>query len=169
MQNIHPLFVHFPIALLIFSVACDILGRLFKKGSLENAGWWSLFFGMIAIAAAATTGLLAASSAPHLDAAHEIMEDHERLQLIAGAIFLILFIIRIVNRTRLPQMRLMLVSYIVLSLIGVGIISFGAHLGGRLVYEYGVGTNIIGENIQHDIHDGEHHHHNDTGEPSHGD
>lgn len=143
MQNIHPMFVHFPIALLIFSVVCDILGRLFKKDSLENAGWWGLCLGILAIVLTATTGLLAASSVPHIEAAHELMENHEHLQLIAGAIFLILFIVRIVNKTRLPQRTIAFALYIVVALAGIGTMSFGAHLGGRLVYEFGVGTNIV--------------------------
>lgn len=148
MQNIHPLFVHFPIALLMFSVACDILGKIFKKDSLENTGWWSLFFGVIAIAVTAITGFLAGDSVPHPEAAHELMENHELLQIIAGSVFLLMFIIRIINKTRLPQKTLTFALYLTIALAGVGILSYGAHLGGRLVYELGVGTTAISPEIQ---------------------
>ena len=39
MQNIHPMFVHFPLALLSVGLLFDILGYLLKKQSLSSAGW----------------------------------------------------------------------------------------------------------------------------------
>lgn len=157
MQNIHPLFVHFPIALLSVGLLCDILGRAFKKDSFNNAGWWCQVFGIAAIAVAAITGLVAESTVKHSDASHSIMETHKTFMLIAAGIFAFLFVWRIIRKTLLPQVMPLLITYFIIGAFGAGIMSYGAHLGGRLVYEFGVGTSIV---TQPESGEHEHHHNN---------
>ena len=71
--NIHPLFVHFPIALLLTSFAAYILGSLFKKEELLITGKWFLYFGTLAAAVTVLTGLEAEKTVPHGGEVHEIM------------------------------------------------------------------------------------------------
>ena len=56
MPPLHPAFVHFPIALVVFSFLADVLGRLFNKASLRAAGFWSLIFALLFGAITAATG-----------------------------------------------------------------------------------------------------------------
>lgn len=53
---LHPIFVHFPVALLPVAVVCDLLGRLTGRPSLTHAGWWTLLFATIASPITAATG-----------------------------------------------------------------------------------------------------------------
>ena len=56
MPPLHPAFVHFPIALVVFSFATDVLGRLLNKPSLRAAGFWSLIGALLMGAVTAATG-----------------------------------------------------------------------------------------------------------------
>lgn len=103
MQNIHPLFIHFPIALLSVGLLFDIVGSAFKNDSLRNSGWWCQVSGIVAIIGATITGLLAESTVGHGDASHSIMETHKILEFIAVGIFALLFIWRSIRKTHLPQ------------------------------------------------------------------
>jgi len=53
---LHPLLVHFPVALLPVSVGCDVLGRLASRPSLSHAAWWTLLFATIASPLTAASG-----------------------------------------------------------------------------------------------------------------
>lgn len=153
MENVHPLFVHFPIALLSVGLICDVAGVVLKKDSLSSAGWWLQAFGVAAAATAAVTGLLAAPSLLQSESAHEVMEAHETLELIAVGVFILLFVWRSVGRTRLPRKTVLTVIFFVVYAAAVGILLYGAHLGGRLVYEFGIGVSAVPA-----VEDGHEHH-----------
>jgi len=143
MENVHPLFVHFPIALLSVGLICDVAGVVLKKDSLSSAGWGLQAFGVAAAATEAVTGLLAAPSLLHSESAHEVMEAHETLELIAVGVFILLFAWRSVGRTRLPRKTVLTVVFFVVYAAAVGTLLYGAHLGGRLVYEFGIGVSAV--------------------------
>lgn len=44
---LHPILVHFPLALLPLAFACDVLGRITGRLSLCHAAWWALLFATI--------------------------------------------------------------------------------------------------------------------------
>src|SRR5947209_13042826 len=56
MPPLHPAFVHFPIALIVFSFIADLLGRIFASRSLRAAGFWSLLTGGLFAVITAATG-----------------------------------------------------------------------------------------------------------------
>jgi uncharacterized membrane protein len=41
MTNIHPIVVHFPIALFITGLVIDVIGHLFQKRPRRRSGWCS--------------------------------------------------------------------------------------------------------------------------------
>ena len=51
MPPIHPAIVHYPVALMTFSVVADLLGYLTDSASLQTAGTWALFGAGIGAAA----------------------------------------------------------------------------------------------------------------------
>jgi uncharacterized membrane protein len=57
--HIHPMIVHFPIALLIVGFLFDILSLFIKKEFYSNAGFYLLILGTLGIIAAYFTGNLA--------------------------------------------------------------------------------------------------------------
>jgi uncharacterized membrane protein len=140
MPNFHPQFVHFPIALFSAGLLCDLLGSVLKRESLRNAGWWCQVLGMAGIAGAIVTGLHAESTVVHDEASHGIMETHERLAFAAAGIFALLFVWRSCKKTLLPKRPLLWVIYFVVGAVALGVVFYTAHLGGRLVYEFGIGV-----------------------------
>ncbi|OGL40806.1 MAG: hypothetical protein A3C43_00610 [Candidatus Schekmanbacteria bacterium RIFCSPHIGHO2_02_FULL_38_11] len=153
---IHPMMVHFTIALLSVGFLCDLLARFTKSESLKNAAWWNLLFGFFAIIATALTGWLAARSIPHSEATHEIMEIHEILGFTALGIFAVLLLWRILIRANIIT-RFFILSTAVW-LIGVGVIFAGGYYGGKLVYEFGVGVKgVVQEKETEHKHNGTEH------------
>ena len=62
--NLHPLFVHFPIALLLSSVAFSWAGRLWQGKNFDQAAWYTLLLGLAGTLVTLITGLLAAQGVP---------------------------------------------------------------------------------------------------------
>lgn len=71
------------------------------------------------------------------------METHKLFELIAVGFFAVLFIWRSICKTLLPQTLPLLIVYFILGAFAVGIMFYGAHLGGRLVYEFGIGGSVV--------------------------
>lgn len=135
--NLHPLFVHFPIALLLASVLFDLIAILSKRDTFEKAAFWNLAFGLIAAAATAVTGLQAEESVPPFPAMHDTVERHETLAFVTLGAFALLFLWRVVKGGKLfTRFR---AYYLVLAFIGVLGLSATAYYGGELVYKFGVG------------------------------
>src|SRR3546814_16667775 len=57
MKPIHPMLVHFPIALLVFSVSADGAAYVTRIESLGSTGWWTLLGAAISALAAVAAGL----------------------------------------------------------------------------------------------------------------
>ncbi|OGR66322.1 MAG: hypothetical protein A2X31_06265 [Elusimicrobia bacterium GWB2_63_22] len=77
--NIHPMFVHFPIAFLPGAFLLYALGIVLKKPVLNAAGRACLYLAAAGTVAALTTGLFAAGSFPHNETIHHMMGTHKTL------------------------------------------------------------------------------------------
>jgi uncharacterized membrane protein len=137
MQNIHPLFVHFPIVLALVAALFEILSLIYKRESFYNMASGLVILTAIAAIATTITGFLAESTVPHPDVAHSLMETHETIELIGGSLSVVsaLWVIFLKKKARILRTALIAAT-------GVAI-SYGAFYGGRLVYDYGVGTQLV--------------------------
>lgn len=81
--NIHPMFVHFPVAFLPGALLLFGLGIVFKKPELNAAGRVCLYLAVAGALTAVTTGIIAEDSFPHNATIHHIMGTHETLAWIA--------------------------------------------------------------------------------------
>lgn len=138
MPNIHPLLVHFPIALLTMSLFFDAIGLATKRGELLRTGWWTLAAGTIGLLATVISGLLAEQSVVISAPAREHFERHEQIAFFVSGLYAFLFLWRVAHRTQLPPQREWL--FVISSLVGVVAIWLGAWYGGTLVYQFGVGV-----------------------------
>lgn len=144
MQNIHPLFVHFPVVLSLTALLFEVLYLVFRSGKNSARGnnfkvvaAALLILTAIAAVVTATTGLIAGSTVPHPDIAHPLMDTHKSIE-IAGTLLSILAALSILfTKNRLRWIRSALV------LATAATISYGASYGGRLVFTYGVGTALV--------------------------
>jgi len=130
LAEIHPLIIHFPIALFSTAVLFDILGLLLKQIELEKVGKWVMLTALISSLAAIATGLLADTVVGHFDSVYPFWNNHGWLQLISSFLFLLLCIWRLKHRQALslPEKSL----YIIISSAVLGLFFYGSHLGAVL-------------------------------------
>lgn len=159
MDTIHPILVHFPIALLTVGFFCDLIGYYRRSESLKNAGWWSLVFGFGGILLATLSGFYVEGRVGHNDAAHDIMELHKQVGLVATLLFGAMFAIRGLLKSGLPSRKEVVALYFACGLLATGVLGYGAHLGGSLVYDFGVGgkATVTTDAVTHNHDDGHTH------------
>ncbi len=138
LQNLHPVIVHFPIALLTVSVLFYLLGAFLKKENFFFAGKWLLYFGTASAAVAVWTGLQAANSVWHDEEAHLIMMPHQYLGIGILILSFIFSLWLLVSKSNIPT-KGRLIFLIGMILLGAAIAQ-QADFGGRLVYLKGVGV-----------------------------
>lgn len=137
MESFHPMLVHFPIALLMAAFLVETLALLFRRSGWHAVSFWCLGLGTLGALAAVLSGRQAMAVAKHSMEIYRIMELHERAGY--GVLALAVFVTgwRLVKRDQLkPRTRRLLW---VLMAAACGLMAFGATLGGRMVYEFGVG------------------------------
>lgn len=136
--NMHPLFVHFPIALLLTSTAFYFLGTLFRKEDLFVAGKWELYLGTLSAAVTVWTGLQAAKTVPHGGGTHEIMMAHQYFGFAVLGLSALLSIWVFISKANIPSKGriFFLAGLLLLS----ATLTQGADLGGRMVFLHGVGV-----------------------------
>ncbi|MEC7980802.1 MAG: DUF2231 domain-containing protein, partial [Candidatus Neomarinimicrobiota bacterium] len=64
--DLHLLVLHFPIALLSSAVAFDYLYFFTKQEGLNQASWWTMFFGVISSVVTIGTGFISDTLYEHL-------------------------------------------------------------------------------------------------------
>ena len=138
MPNLHPAFVHFPIALLTISLVADFAGKVLGNESLVKTGWWTLLLGFLGLALAIMTGLLARGNVQIPLDAVRFLDSHEQIAFIVTSFFGFLLFWRINAKRDLPRHYSW--GYIALSLVGVVLMWIGAWHGGEMVYRFGVGV-----------------------------
>ena len=131
LDEIHPIIIHFPIALLSVGFLCDLLSYILQNKSLSSAGWWNFIFGVVSSVCALITGLITdLSSKPSLvDEPFPVHENHASLQIFVVCIFLALMIWRINLRGSLPSNSRDAVIYLGVLGVAVAILFYGSHLG----------------------------------------
>lgn len=137
LANIHPLLVHFPIALLSLFVAVDLIGTAAKKTKWRNFASGLLYLGTVFAGLTVWAGFIASDTVPHGQNVHDIMERHEQL----GISILALSAALSAWRLRRPVNGWGI--YNALTVILLGVIIFGADLGGLMVYKYGVAVEAV--------------------------
>jgi uncharacterized membrane protein len=135
--RLHAVVNDLPPALLPLSVVFDLLGIYFRRESLKAAAFWTLVFGVLGTGAAIVAGLFAEDAAAHSDQAHAIMETHETLAFIVLGIFGVLALWRIVRRGVWSEREQPIA--LTAGVIGVAILIYTAALGGKLVFDHGLG------------------------------
>ena len=132
----HPIFVHFTIALTSASLAFDALGFFLGKTSLTAAGGWTLVGAAVMTLMTISTGLTSSTRAP--------VEEGEarsflRVHMALGLIFYGLLVAITFWRVSLWQ-NVSAVSWFYLASLAVVsvVMTVQGYLGGELVYRYGV-------------------------------
>ncbi|CAG7857171.1 hypothetical protein MCAMS1_01906 [biofilm metagenome] len=136
MDNIHPLFVHYPIAFISVFFLVDVIATLAKQPQWRYVASWLLYLGTVAALFTVIAGLFAADSVEHNEDVHELMERHEHFGIAVLSLGLFL------SGWRLKKWGFNSITgnAIFLSLSGLLclLLTLGADLGGLMVYQFGV-------------------------------
>jgi len=138
---IHPILVHFTVALFLLAVALDLLAWLTRHKSLHTVAFVNL-----AVAAVLTLGTMAAGMAAEMhvlisEADHALLHRHKNFAFAVVACIVVLAIWRGVLRGGFPARAAPL--YMLLALTGAGLTVTAAYWGGELVYRLGVSVRAI--------------------------
>ncbi|HEY9857243.1 MAG TPA: DUF2231 domain-containing protein [Stenomitos sp.] len=143
LASLHPLVVHFPIALLISALAFDLVGVLWKREAFTSAGFYAQVLGALGAIASVITGNQAEEAVEDLKGLAETLETHERLGQISMWATLLAVIVRgyLIRRAPLgPRLR---AAMLVVSLALALLVAASGFYGGKLVYEFGAGTDPV--------------------------
>jgi uncharacterized membrane protein len=137
LQEIHPSIVHFPITLLPVAVGADLLGRVTGSERLKELGRTLMPIAAASAAVTAVTGLVAQEEVAVDGVAEDLLVTHRNLNLSLVTLSTALAAWR--WRRDEPS-----TGYLALALAGLGAMSYSAYLGGKMVYEHGVGVKPAG-------------------------
>jgi uncharacterized membrane protein len=137
---LHPMLVHFPIALLFASVLFDVASVTLTRDSLREGACWLLGLGLLGGIAGAITGGQAEDVAEKAGVAKALIETHETLAYVTLGIMAILFLSRLLLRNCFSTRTR--AAYLVVEIVGLVAVSATGHTGGNLVYEHGAGVNV---------------------------
>jgi uncharacterized membrane protein len=132
----HPIFVHFTIALTSASLIFDALGFFSGRASLTAAGGWTLVGSALMTLATLSTGLTSAARAPVEEGeARSFLRAHMALGFIFYGLLVAIFFWRIsLWQSGRSVSWLYLAALAFVSLV----MTVQGYLGGELVYRYGV-------------------------------
>lgn len=139
---IHPMVVHFPIALLSTAVALDLVGMYFNKPQLRRTGTLLLILGWLGGLMAALTGILGEEAAEEMGVPEEAIETHESLAIALVIVFAALVVLRWWRGERWEGGWAAV--YWVAVLAGLVLIAIVGYTGGELVYRFGAGVRTGG-------------------------
>ena len=140
MHPIHPMVVHFPIALLITSVVFDVLAMRWRHKSFQDAGFYTLIAGLLGAAVAVLTGAMAEEVAEDKGIPESVLEIHEALGYATLLFFIGLLALRLLMRWKL--IKEIPALYLAMGVAGIMILSAAGYFGGSLVYDFGAGVSM---------------------------
>jgi uncharacterized membrane protein len=140
--NIHPLLVHFPIALLYAAIAVDLVGcACWCNKPLRQVATVLYALGTVGALAAYLTGRAASQSVWLPGMAEPVLKEHWDWALRTVWFFTMVTVVRLVllrPARREPAVALVAALALV-GLVGIGLLLETGDRGGRLVYQHGVG------------------------------
>jgi uncharacterized membrane protein len=136
MKPIHPMLVHFPIALLLLSVTADLAAFFADIQTLRDTAWWSLLGAAVSGVFTVLAGLYDMRRAQLQEEVHARVHRHMKVGLTLLAALAGLTLWRWTIHTS-PESAVGW-SYLAAALLVAGLTVLQGWLGGELVYSDGV-------------------------------
>lgn len=147
-DGLHPLVVHFPVALLLVAPLFVLLGLMPRIGGrFAWAALVLLVLGTVGAYVAVESGEAAARLAQRTDVVTELIEQHEELAeavrtfyTIMTLVYAAVLIVPVVLKKRLPRFVPIVAGVLVFIALAIGnlMVANTGHLGGLLVHREGV-------------------------------
>lgn len=138
MHLVHPALVHFAIAFLVAGGLLEAWAIFARRAGAERSGGALVVAGVLALGPTVASGFLALNAVTLPPAAAATAAWHERAGIVILAAFLGLMLWKGWHRGKIPDGARSV--YALALLAAVALVVYGAFLGGRLVYGFGVGT-----------------------------
>ena len=142
--NLHPVFVHFTVALLSLSTGLFILLHLFGshlpeglRQQLRTVARWNLWLGAGITLITVAAGFYAYNTVAHDAPSHAAMTDHRNWALVTAPLFIAIALWSMIYVWRGRQLGSL---FIVVLLIAQVLLLSTAWRGGEVVYRYGLGV-----------------------------
>jgi uncharacterized membrane protein len=140
LTHLHPMIVHFPIALLMVGFLADAVGLFTKKDFFSKAGFYLLILGTLGVVAAYFTGNYAGEGVTEAGALKQALETHEEaatltLWLMVGAALIRIAMVVLKKYTGIFR-------WIAFAVFFIGVLSIArtGYYGGELVYKHAAGV-----------------------------
>lgn len=147
MAPLHPAFVHFPIALVVFSFISDLFGRLSRRSSLRAAGSWALLGALSFGAITAATGYYDMTrTRAVLGETFRYVDFHMDVGWILVGALVVLTAWRWLAYTR--RDRIPGIPYLIAAVLVMGLVLFQGWYGGEMVYSQGAGVAAAGKGTE---------------------
>lgn len=137
-DTMHPIVVHFVIAMVLFAFLCDVIGYFSGNYRLFEVSWWNMIFATMSIFVAIMFGQFEAGLAEPYDAAQPVLNLHTFLGWSLSGIIAAITAWRYVIRSRTPQK--ISVYYLAAGLFLTVLVSIQVYFGDKLVWVYGLHT-----------------------------
>lgn len=148
-DTMHPIVVHFVIAMVLFSVLCDGIGYFTRNHRLYEVSWWNLFFATISVFIAIIFGQVEAGLAEPYAAAEPTLNLHTLIGWSLSGIISAFTAWRYVIRSRNPKE--LPFSFLSMGVLLTGLVFFQIYLGDLLVWVYGLHTVQVVEAIKEGV------------------
>jgi uncharacterized membrane protein len=135
-SHLHPMLVHFPIALITIGFIADVSSLFFKdEKCLSKTGFYLMILGTLSAIAAWSSGQLFTIE-PSQGAIVEIFKKHETAALVTMLIMIsgsVLRIWMVVKKSEEPRLKWVVFG---LYFLGFAAVTFTGFMGGTMVYNY---------------------------------
>ncbi|AGK52290.1 DUF2231 domain-containing protein [Bacillus sp. 1NLA3E] len=149
---LHPLVVHFPIALLLTATLIEIVNLFLKKESVSRMGTVLVFVGVLLGFVSLATGDPAEAFAFKNwgRGIHDTVELHSFLAGTSVTLFAIVAVIKLFGKRLKFNKNLIIALVIVFSITGSTTLAITGHLGGKIVYQHEQLTSKSGGTVDDD-------------------
>ena len=137
-DTMHPIVVHFVIAMVLFAFLCDVIGYFTCSHRLFEVSWWNMFFATISIFIAIIFGQFEAGLAEPYNAVEPALNLHTFLGWSLSGILAAITAWRYVIHLRNPEK--ISVYYLAAGLLLTALVGIQVYFGDELVWVYGLHT-----------------------------
>lgn len=150
--NLHPIFVHFTVALLSISALFFFAGLILKNTTFLIVARWNLWVGGTITILTILAGFYAYGTVAHDELSHAAMTDHKNWALVTAFMFAVLTGWSLAKHRGAKTVSS---GFVVLILLASGLLGVTGFKGGEVVYRHGTGVMrlpVISGDGGHDSH-----------------
>ena len=147
LSSLHPIVIHFPIVFLISYFILELLNFFLRKTNLKKVSIFTLFLGVIGGVVSVLTGNQAFQSLAGkswITQYHRyFIEQHEFYASLTMWFFFAILVFEIITFIKYKKEVRRQYIFIIFAIVGFYLIYQTASIGGILVYELGIGTELL--------------------------